>query len=108
MRVQPKRRGLLIVGVLCVLATLFVSSAEAQGGTVFYVDDDAPPGGDGQSWDTAYGFLQDALTPPALPGDEIRVAQGVYKPDRSEANPNGTGSRNISFQLSCVTAGILR
>ena len=30
---------------------------------------------------------------------EIRVAQGVYQPDRSAAEPNGTGNREATFQL---------
>ena len=47
--------------------------SSAQAGTVRYVDDDAPLGGDGLSWDTAYRYLQDALTEAAGdPGvDEI-------------------------------------
>ncbi len=69
-------------------------------GSVVHVDDDAPPGGDGASWDTAYRFLQDGLTSAAKGGvTEIRVAQGIYKPDRDEANPNGTGDRAASFHL---------
>jgi len=62
------------------------------------VDDDAPAGGDGSSWDKAYRFLQDGLDS-ATAGDEIRVAQGVYKPDRSEMNPEGTRDRRASFEL---------
>lgn len=94
-----------------------------------YVDDDAPPGGDGRSWDTAYRSLQDALQwgeplppeppedDPCEPGDpvvravvsalpdltdrrpdtEIRVAQGVYKPDQGiRQNP---GDRIATFRL---------
>jgi len=47
-------------------------------GTI-YVDDDASPGGDGASWGTAYKYLQDALSV-AQNGDEIWVAEGIYKP----------------------------
>jgi hypothetical protein len=77
---------------------LLVTSS-AYGGTVLYVDDDAAEGGDGSSWGTAYRFLQDALTagPEAT---EIRVAQGLYHPDRSEANPTGTGDRLAAFALA--------
>jgi len=46
---------------------------------VYFVDDDAVPGGDGSSWANALRHLQDALLK-AKPGDEIRVAQGIYKP----------------------------
>ncbi len=64
---------------------------------VVYVDTDAPGGGDGTSWATAFRYLQDALfntVPPA----EIRVAQGIYKPHLntySAAPP----SRTDTFQL---------
>ena len=66
---------------------MFVISSAAHGGGVLYVDDDAPFGGDGTSWDTAYRFLQDAMTDAGRGGiAEIRVGQGTYKPDRDEAN----------------------
>lgn len=83
--------GLLMAGAM---------SSLAAGGTVRLVDDDAPPGGDGTTWDTAYRFLQNAFAEASGGGvREIRVAQGIYKPDRDEANPNGTGDRKASFQL---------
>jgi hypothetical protein len=63
------------------------------------VDDDAAPGGDGSSWSTAYRYLQDALASAAGDVTEIRVAQGTYEPDRSEAGPSGTGDRDATFQL---------
>ena len=31
--------------------------------------------------------------------DEIRAAQGLYKPDQSEANPTGTADREAKFQM---------
>jgi hypothetical protein len=71
-------------------------------GSVLYVDDDAPPAGDGQSWATAYRFLQDALADADASGGDvtdIRVAQGLYRPDRREANPGGTGRRQETFRL---------
>ena len=71
-------------------------------GSVVYVDDDAPPGGDGQSWATAYRFLQDGLADAAASGGsvtEIRVGQGLYRPDLDAANPAGTGDLLATFQL---------
>jgi len=87
---------LLIVGICCALAV------PAAAATVLYVDDDAPAGGDGASWDTPYRFLQDALAEAANSGgavEEIRVGQGLYLPDRDEASPGGSGDRAASFLL---------
>ena len=47
---------------------------------------------DGQSWATAFGDLQEALSI-AQPNTEIWVAEGVYTPDR------GTRAREASFRL---------
>ncbi len=68
-----------------------------------YVDDDASPGGDGLSWSTAFKYLQDGLTAASY-DDEVRVAQGAYKPDRNSGNPTGTGSREATFQLTSGVA----
>jgi hypothetical protein len=68
------------------------------GAGIIYVDDDAPAGGDGQSWTTAFTFLQDALAV-AQSGDEMRIAGGTYYPDRDAAHPVGTADRYVSFDL---------
>ena len=82
-------------------ATLLITSlslaSTASGDVVLFVDDDAPPGGDGMSWDSAYRFLQDAFAYADNQGNftiEIRVAQGVYQPDRTQDNAKGSGDRN--------------
>ena len=81
----------LVVILVSVLVSVALASQAAAGATI-YVDDSAPgifP--DGSSWLFAYISLQDALWT-AANGDEIRVAQGIYKPT--------TGSdRTASFQL---------
>ncbi len=92
------RRGRLAA---CVAVWVCCGSV-ATGQSILVVDDDAPPAGDGLTWDTAYRFLQDALafaSDPANGVAAIRVAQGTYKPDRDEANPDGTGNRTSAFQL---------
>ncbi len=92
------RSHLAICGVASLI--LFATASRSFAGGVLFVDDDAPPSGDGTSWDTAYRFLQDALTDASGGGiTEVRVAQGIYKPDRDEANPDGTGDREATFQL---------
>ncbi|MHC4429299.1 MAG: choice-of-anchor Q domain-containing protein, partial [Planctomycetota bacterium] len=85
------------------IAAMFVAmpvmAPTPTGPTVIYVDDDAPPGGDGLTWETAYRFLQDAIAASGFTSPVIRVAQGLQKPDRDEANPNGTGDREAAFEL---------
>ncbi|MCH8823842.1 MAG: hypothetical protein IH984_10080 [Planctomycetes bacterium] len=82
------------------LFMMFAIASQATAGGTLYVDDDAPAAGDGAIWDTAYRFLQDALTDAAGGGiSEIHVAQGTYQPDRDEANPDGTGNREATFHL---------
>ena len=86
--------------LICILAVVAVSSV-AQAGAIRFVDVDAPLGGDGLSWKTAYRFLQDALLDAA--GDatinELRVGQGSYKPDQDEAGVVTPGDRVATFQL---------
>jgi hypothetical protein len=66
---------------------------------VYYVDDDATGANDGSSWSDAFTYLQDALNVAAA-GDEIRVAQGVYQPDRSISFRFGrSGERETAFDL---------
>ncbi|MHC4646251.1 MAG: PASTA domain-containing protein [Planctomycetota bacterium] len=70
--------------------------------STIHVDDDAPDDGNGMSWATAFINLQDALNAAeSTDGDvnEIRVAEGVYRPDRDFANPNGSGNRSATFGL---------
>ena len=74
--------------MLAVCAIVAGFNPVAQSKTI-YVDDDAIGAGDGSSWSDALTYLQDALAV-ASRGDEIRVGQGVYRPDRDEANPEGT------------------
>ncbi len=65
---------------------------------IYYVDADAEGNNSGRNWSNAFNHLQDALAAGAG-GGEIRVAQGIYKPDRHSAHPDGTGERGASFGL---------
>jgi hypothetical protein len=75
---------------LALLAPAGQDSLAADG--IIYVDADAPgPTHDGSSWDLAFTDLQIALGA-ALPGNEIWVAAGTYK-------PTDGADRTISFQM---------
>lgn len=63
---------------------------------IVLVNDDAPPPGDGLSWETAYSDLQDALDYARTYRGYVReiwVAEGTYRPDR------GAGHRHAWFEL---------
>jgi internalin A len=64
---------------------------------IFYVDDRAIGKNDGSSWSDAFNHLQDAIRS-ARYGNEIRVALGVYKPDKGIGMQRG--DRHATFQLS--------
>ncbi|MHC4297666.1 MAG: right-handed parallel beta-helix repeat-containing protein [Planctomycetota bacterium] len=73
-------------------------------GRAIYVDHDVAGANNGSSWADAYWCLQDALAG-AQPGDEIRVAQGTYRPDqrvfktRGGSRVESSGDRTATFRL---------
>ncbi|MHC4152127.1 MAG: right-handed parallel beta-helix repeat-containing protein [Planctomycetota bacterium] len=69
----------------------------AKGRTI-YVDASKNENGDGLTWESAYRFFQDALSS-ASDGDEIWVAEGLYKPDENSTTHDGDGNRETSFHL---------
>ena len=73
----------IVFRTLFVAAVFLFTAGSMSHAKTIYVDDDAPAAGDGTSWATAYRYLQDALTDAAAAEKpvEIRVAQGLYKPD---------------------------
>ncbi len=91
-RVNPHIR-LITMGLL-----LVVWSSTTVAETIF-VDPNAPgPVQDGNSWLTAYNYLQDGLAD-AVAGDEIRVANGTYRPDQNAADPDGSNNTSATFWL---------
>ncbi|MCH8148710.1 MAG: right-handed parallel beta-helix repeat-containing protein [Planctomycetes bacterium] len=87
---------------LCRTSYLFLpfcvaSLPAAHAGTVWYVDADATVAShDGASWCSAFVHLQDALAIVSF-GDEIRVANGTYRPDLGGGQT--LGDRESSFYL---------
>jgi len=80
---------------LFVAVFILAMVSTAMGRTIF-VDADATGNNDGSSWANAYNHLQDALSA-ASSGDQIEVAEGVYKPDQGEGITHG--DRTATFQL---------
>lgn len=79
-------------------ATAPPNAQQKSQSTILYVDDDAPPGGDGLSWETAFKYLRDALAVANAPGSsitEVRVAQGTHKPDQGAGQT--PGDRQATF-----------
>ncbi|RIK62868.1 MAG: hypothetical protein DCC65_16840 [Planctomycetota bacterium] len=75
------------------VSVFLLAAAPVASAATIYVDDDAPSGGDGMTWETAYTDLQAALAAAAADANihEIRIAQGTYRP----TGPGG--DRNIKF-----------
>ena len=90
------------VRALVLIVALLALTAFARGQTILYVDDNAPDGGDGLSWETAFNDLQDALD--VKPGEgtiEVRVGQGRYVPS---LRTDPKDPRTATFQLANKTA----
>ena len=80
--------------VLCLAAVL--GAAPSARAFDIYVGSDAPGANNGSTWFNAYRTLQDALAV-AQPGDTVKVAQGVYRPD--EGAGMTPGDRYAMFEL---------
>lgn len=98
--------------ILIVGAVLVFHGENTSLGTqrIIYVDDDAAGTDNGSSWDNAFRHLQDALAAAraAEKPVEIRIAQGMYRPDqlppRDPSVPPARGGvidiRDIRFVLA--------
>lgn len=69
------------LGRAVAVGALIAGLAASLPAAVIYVDDDAAGTNNGSSWADALRYLRDALAT-ARAGDEIRVAQGIYRPDQ--------------------------
>ena len=86
--------------LLTLVLVLVILCASTMGKTI-YVDDDAVGANDGSSWDSAYKYLQDALSDAnsAPKPVEIRVAQGTYRPNQGILAIPDFDWRTVTFQL---------
>lgn len=85
-----------VIKFVITLLLIMHSLASPASAKVILVDVDADGANNGSSWADAFDNLQDALAA-ALSGDVIRVARGVYKPDRGVGI--NSGNRNSTFTL---------
>jgi hypothetical protein len=92
--------GLAIVTVSASgFPTVIVQVSESDNDHILYVDADAQGAGTGTSWTDAFPSLPDALNTARAYRhiNEIRVAQGTYRPDRGGGRI--PGDRDASFEL---------
>lgn len=91
-----------VIITVSVFSFITCSSGSGEGDTIpvptIFVDASAPTGGDGNSWATAYKYLQDGLAASSN-GDVIGVAQGVYYPDEDEGGNVVSDSDTQSFTI---------
>ena len=76
-------------------AFVFASGSTVRAQSTWYVDDDAPAGGDGKAWATSFTFLQDALGA-AADGDTIEIAGGTYLPDHGAGHVIGSQTETFA------------
>ena len=85
---------------ISIIAAILIGAGDIglAGGTI-YVDRDATGANNGSSWANAYNSVQDALADAGLRAKpvEIRVAQGIYRPD--EGAGITPGDRTVAFGM---------
>jgi hypothetical protein len=96
---NPKDILVQIFGGECSTETNYRLRVERGASPVIYVNDDSPcatPECNGNSWESAFKDLQQALSLSQLYGKEIWVAEGTYKPTGLKNPPD----RDATFQLT--------
>lgn len=82
-----------------------------QGQTIVYVDKDAPEGGDGSSWMTAFKYLNDALSDAGIGLGEhhLWIAEGTYYTDEGDlyANDDQNSKYVIPYTVTAVIGGFV-
>jgi hypothetical protein len=85
--------------------------APLQGQTIVYVDKDAPAGGDGSSWSTAFKYLNDALSDAGIGLGEhhLWIAEGTYYTDEGDlySNDDQNSKYVIPYTVTAVIGGFV-
>jgi hypothetical protein len=83
----------------------FTVAETSGGGGVIYVDRNSPgPIRDGSTWARSFLYLQDALAVPGT-GNEIRVADGTYRPDQGGGQTAGDREATFHIGNSAIVKG---
>lgn len=85
-------------------AVVALSSLTSHAGSIHYVDDSAPPAGNGTSWNTAFRYLQDALAV-AGGGDEGSIISNCYFVDNhATLFGGGFAAGGVPLVTNCIFA----
>jgi predicted outer membrane repeat protein len=95
-KMRSQATSILLTAVTLILA---IASTALAAPRIIYVDDDAAGANTGSSWADAYRYLQEALADANATHEpvEIRMAQGLYKPEwEGQVAPHEMGG---TFQM---------
>jgi len=95
-----RRTNLSVLFLIFVFFTA-LGTCEIAAGKIIYVDKTAAGANNGTNWENAYTFLQEALVDARLTEKpvEIRVAQGIYRPNEGLVAIPEFDWRTATFQL---------
>ena len=92
---MQKRKITTTISMFLLWSVCITTIASGQSGTIWFVDQSSPLGGDGTSWTNAFQSLDNAIDA-ALTNDDIWIATGTYIPTRTD----GVDDRTATFELS--------
>src|SRR2546427_12443329 len=103
-----QRCQIVLIGLAVVFGFNPPAPAQITTTIVVFVKANAPAGGNGQSWATAYRYFQDGIkyAKDQVEADisehtaaNIWVAQGIYRPDQAETYSITLNDPSVSFRL---------
>ena len=104
---KRKTKYVLHLKIRLSIVLLWSLSVSTYANQIIYIDDDAVGLNNGSSWQNAYTFLQDALADAETSKKpiEIRVAQGVYKPNQRMPQTPGHGDNTFTLVNEVTVKG---